>query len=63
MKNIGTTDKAIRLGVFAILVAVGIFTPGTTRFILWGISLIPLVTAIFGFCPLYPALGINTAKK
>lgn len=61
MKNIGSTEKAIRLAVFAVLVVAGFLTQGSTRFILWGVSLVPLITALINFCPLWALLKINTA--
>ena len=46
---------AVGLGVLS-LVFVGPQSP-------WGwLGLIPLATAIFGFCPPYALLGINTCK-
>ncbi|HRN53192.1 MAG TPA: DUF2892 domain-containing protein [Gemmatimonadaceae bacterium] len=55
--NEGTADRAVRavvgLGVIS-LVFVGPQTP-------WGwLGLIPLGTALVGWCPLYSLLGINT---
>lgn len=55
--NEGTADRAVRaivgLGVIS-LVFVGPQTP-------WGwLGLIPLGTALVGWCPLYTLLGINT---
>lgn len=56
-KNEGTIDRALRvvlgLGVLS-LVFVG---PQTA----WGwVGLVPVVTGLAGFCPLYSILGINT---
>lgn len=55
--NEGTADRAVRaivgLGIIS-LVFVGPQTP-------WGwLGLIPLGTALVGWCPLYTLLGINT---
>lgn len=55
--NAGTLDRGLRailgLGLIAI-VFVGPQTP-------WGwLGLIPLGTALIGWCPLYSLLGINT---
>ncbi len=59
-KNIGTTDSIIRIIIGLILLSLIFIGPKT----LWGlIGLIPLLTGIFGYCPLYPLLGINTYKK
>ena len=56
-RNEGNIDRALRiilgLGLLA-LVFVGPQTP-------WGwIGLVPLVTGLVGFCPLYRLIGINT---
>jgi membrane-associated protease RseP (regulator of RpoE activity) len=55
--NVGTIDRALRIigGIVLItLAATGIFAP-------WGwIGVIPLLTGIFKFCPVYPLLGITT---
>ena len=57
MKNIGNIDKVLRIlmGLIALsLVFVGPQTP-------WGwIGLVPLVTGLFNFCPLYKILGLNS---
>ena len=55
--NAGTVDRALRavlgLGLIAI-VFVGPKTP-------WGwLGIIPLATAVLGWCPAYTLLGINT---
>ena len=56
-KNVGGIDRAIRiiigLGLIA-LVFVGPHTP-------WGwIGIIPLATALMGWCPLYSLIGVKT---
>ena len=56
-RNEGNIDRALRiiagLALLA-LVFVGQQTP-------WGwIGIVPLVTGLVGFCPLYRLLGINT---
>ncbi|SDD03346.1 YgaP family membrane protein [Niabella drilacis] len=64
-KNIGTTDKALRL-----LVAVAILgaclanrIQGITAVILGILAGILLLTSVAGICPLYRLFGINTIKK
>ncbi len=57
--NIGAADRAIRVGVGLILLAL-VFTGPRT---LWGlVGLVPLATAAFSFCPLYTILGISTCS-
>ena len=57
-RNEGSIDRALRifLGVFL----VGKALSGVTA---WGwIGVVPLLTGLFGTCPLYSILGINTCK-
>lgn len=57
-RNEGSMDRALRifLGVFLI----GMALSGVTA---WGwIGVVPLLTGLFGTCPLYSILGINTCK-
>ena len=64
-RNMGPWDRAIRAGVGAALVAVGSYglasknIPNAGSGAMIGVSLIPFVTAITGYCPLYQALGID----
>ncbi|GHA01011.1 DUF2892 domain-containing protein [Ignatzschineria ureiclastica] len=59
-KNIGSTDSIIRIIIGLILLSLVFIGPKS----LWGlIGLVPLLTGIFRYCPLYPVLGINTCKK
>jgi len=64
-KNMGTTDKAIRILV-AVVIAVLYFTnviSGILAVILLILAVIFIVTSILGFCPLYLPFGLNTGKK
>lgn len=59
-KNIGSTDRIIRIVIGIILISLVFIGPQT----LWGwIGLIPLATGLLGWCGLYTLLGINTCKK
>ena len=57
--NVGGIDKVLRIigGVILIaLTATNIIGP-------WGwIGVVPLLTGLFNFCPLYSVLGIKTCK-
>ena len=63
MKNVGSYDRVIRYVVGAGLIVAGYLSQGTTRYILWGISLLPILTATIRFCPLWVPFRINTYKK
>jgi hypothetical protein len=57
MQNVGTIDRAIRAVIGLGLIALVFVGPQTV----WGwIGVVPLVTAIIGWCPPYALLGINT---
>ena len=64
-KNIGITDKIIRIAV-AIFVAILYFTgtiSGTIAIVLGIFALIMIFTSFVSFCPLYMPFGLNTRKK
>ena len=63
-KNIGNTDKLIRL-LLALLVAVLYFfgvISGTLAIVLGILALVLVATSMVSFCGLYTILGINTCK-
>ncbi len=63
-KNIGSTDKIIRVAA-AIVLSVLYFTKvinGTTATVLGIVATVLLLTSIINFCPLYVILGTNTCK-
>jgi hypothetical protein len=56
--NMGKTDKILRL-----FIGLGVIGAGYYFKSWWGaIGLIPLFTALVGFCPLYKLVGISTCK-
>lgn len=64
-KNIGTTDRVIRI-LLAAVVAILYFTEvisGTTAIILGILGLMFLLTSLMSFCPLYLPFKISTMKK
>ncbi len=57
--NVGNYDRAIRIILGLIIIALGIIFKS-----LFGlIGLIPLATGIFRFCPLYMPCKISTNRK
>ncbi|MBY6068721.1 DUF2892 domain-containing protein [Leisingera aquaemixtae] len=56
-RNEGTLDRALRIILGLILLSL-VFTGPQT---LWGlIGLVPLLTGLIGYCPLYQILGLST---
>jgi hypothetical protein len=57
MKNEGTADRVIRIVIGLALLSLTLVGPQT----LWGyVGIVPLATGLFGFCPLYRIIGVNT---
>ncbi|KHK93053.1 YgaP family membrane protein [Novosphingobium malaysiense] len=57
--NVGTVDRAMRIILGIVLLALVFVGPKTP----WGlIGIIPLVTGLFRTCPLYSLFGIRTCK-
>ena len=58
-RNMGSVDRALRAIVGLILISLTVVGPQT----LWGlVGLVPLLTAVAGFCPAYTLLGIKTCR-
>lgn len=66
--NVGTTDRALRLGVGALLILValfsgwGLFAAAVVKYGVVVIGLILMATGAFRFCGLYTLLGVNTCR-
>ena len=64
-RNVGTTDRALRLIAGLVLLALAWIAPIAVFHGAWAgvatvIGLVMIGTALIRFCPLYPLLGINT---
>jgi hypothetical protein len=58
-KNIGNTDKVIRIVLGLLIGTAGIYFKSW-----WGlIGLIPILTALINRCPLYVPFGISTCRR
>jgi hypothetical protein len=54
--NVGTTDRILRLIIGVVAIAMGIIYDTW-----WGwIGILPIITAIIGWCPIYAPLHIST---
>ena len=61
-ENMGNADRVIR-SVAAVIFVAAFFngiTSGTAGIISLAVAVIFLITAIFGLCPLYSAIGLTT---
>ena len=55
-KNVGSTDQLVRYAAGAVLIGLGLYYGSW-----WGvIGIVPIATALIGWCPPYSILGINT---
>lgn len=58
-KNIGKTDKLLRIVLGTSIIIAGAYLKSV-----WGIvGMIPIITAQSGFCPAYLLFGITTMEK
>ena len=57
--NVGKTDKIIRWIIGIVIASLGLYYRNW-----WGLlAMIPILTALFGFCSLYIPFNINTCRK
>lgn len=57
--NMGSTDRIVRIVAGVALIALVFVGPQTA----WGwVGLVPIFTALIGYCPAYSLLGIKTCK-
>lgn len=54
--NVGRTDKVVRMVLALVVGALGIYFKSW-----WGLlGILPLVTGLISFCPVYTIFGLNT---
>ncbi len=57
--NVGSTERLLRIIVGVVIIGLGLYFQSW-----WGVvGIIPLLTGLFRFCPLYKMLGMNTCKR
>lgn len=62
--NIGTIDRIVRIVVGAVLIAYALplgFPSTGWNWVGW-IGIVPIVTAIVGYCPAYTVLGLSSCS-
>lgn len=64
-KNMGSTDKVIRIIIAIVIAALYYFNviEGTLAYILMALAIVFLLTSFISFCPLYAPFKINTCKR
>ncbi|MFM2320670.1 MAG: hypothetical protein RLZZ215_3291 [Pseudomonadota bacterium] len=60
-RNVGRTDKNIRIGIGILLIVIGLLFAKSFGLVILGV--VVLATGLLSFCGLYKVLGINTASK
>ena len=63
--NEGTLDRIIRvvIGVALLALAFSGVIGGTWQVVVAVVAFVPLLTGVFGFCPLYRLVGLNTCPR
>ncbi len=60
-KNIGSTDRSIRIVLGIAMIAAFFMMNGTTAWhYVYLLGIVPLITGLAGSCPLYAMMGIST---
>jgi len=63
-KNVGTTDRAVRIMLGIVAFAAGyLYLAAPISYIAYLFGLILLVTGALGTCTIYSLLGMNTLEK
>ena len=61
--NVGSVDKNVRIAVgIVLLILVAILPKSVFIYVLGGVGIILILTAVMNFCPLYRVLGIQTNR-
>lgn len=56
VKNVGLVDRILRVLIGLVLIGWGVYAKNW----LGAIGIIPIITAVISFCPLYKIFGIST---
>jgi hypothetical protein len=59
-KNVGLVDKMVRFVIAAALVVFGLLNLSTGLWWVGFIAIVPLLTGISGYCPIWQVVGIKT---
>ena len=61
MRNVGSIDRVVRIVVGLVLLALWFVLSGPARYVAL-VGLVPLLTAVVSFCPLYTLIGLKTNR-
>lgn len=62
--NEGSLDRLIRLLAAGVLIGIGLgVLRGPGGIAMAAVGVIPLLTGVTGFCPLYTVFGIDTSRR
>lgn len=57
--NVGNSDRIIRFILGAVIIALGFYFKSW-----WGVvAIVPILTGLLNFCPVYNLIGVSTKKK
>ena len=59
-RNEGGLDRVFRIALGLVLIVSGYVAGGTWGVILYVIALVPLLTGVIGWCPIYSLFHIDT---
>jgi len=63
-QNLGAVDRVIRIGLGIVLASIGMLVlTGTASTVVSIVAVIPLVTGLIGFCPLYVPFKLSTVRS
>lgn len=61
-RNVGGIDRVLRIVAGLALLSLLLLLDGDMRY-LGLIGLVPLATALLGWCPAYTLIGVNTCRR
>jgi len=61
-QNVGSMDRVVRIVIAVVLFSLYFILEGNLRWISL-IGIVPLATALIGWCPLYLPLGLSTCAR
>jgi len=62
LKNVGLIDRVVRFILVLGFLVFGLLNISTGLWWVGFIGIVPLVTGLAGYCPLWHVFGVNTAK-